>query len=167
MIKRIRPVKSLSRFKRSKKSRRSNPPRSPRGKNGGEGKSTERCVSVDADSYPVGYGKPPKSGQFHKGVSGNRQGRPKGARGVANLLVEALNEHVIVVENGSPKRMSKLEAALRQLADRGAAGDLRALNMVLKRVDIAEARSEPAEELEAADDEVAQGIIKRIRDAQE
>ena len=30
-----------------------------------------------SDSYEVGYGKPPKSTQFEKGVSGNPKGRPK------------------------------------------------------------------------------------------
>jgi hypothetical protein len=29
-----------------------------------------------SDSYEVGYGKPPRSTQFKKGVSGNPKGRP-------------------------------------------------------------------------------------------
>jgi hypothetical protein len=127
----------------------------------------ERHALASAESYSVGYRKPPRSTQFSKGVSGNRRGRPKGARNVANLLVEALNEDVIVIENGARQRMSKLEAAFRQLADRGAAGDLRALSMLLKRVDAAETSAEPETEgrLDAADEEVAQALIERIRKA--
>jgi Family of unknown function (DUF5681) len=33
--------------------------------------------------YDVGYGKPPKTTQFQPGQSGNRRGRPKGAKGCA------------------------------------------------------------------------------------
>ena len=33
-------------------------------------------------SYGVGYGKPPKSGRFRPGVSGNPRGRPK-SKGLA------------------------------------------------------------------------------------
>jgi hypothetical protein len=29
--------------------------------------------------YKVGYGKPPRSGQFKRGNSGNPKGRPKGS----------------------------------------------------------------------------------------
>ena len=31
----------------------------------------------NSNQYEVGYGKPPKSGQFKKGVSGNPRGRKK------------------------------------------------------------------------------------------
>jgi hypothetical protein len=36
-------------------------------------------MSEDAktEDYEVGYGKPPKSGRFKKGVSGNASGRPR------------------------------------------------------------------------------------------
>ena len=36
--------------------------------------------TLKGTTYPVGYGKPPKAGQFRKGMSGNAKGRPKGAR---------------------------------------------------------------------------------------
>jgi len=44
------------------------------GKRGGKGPLAPR------PGYDVGYGKPPKGGQFQKGQSGNPRGRPKGSR---------------------------------------------------------------------------------------
>jgi hypothetical protein len=31
-------------------------------------------------NYKIGYGKPPKHTQFKKGQSGNKKGKPKGAK---------------------------------------------------------------------------------------
>ena len=55
----------------------------------------------DKDSdYEVGYGKPPGHTRFAKGQSGNPRGRPPGAKSFTTLLDEALNERVLVEENG-------------------------------------------------------------------
>ena len=40
--------------------------------------------------YEVGYGKPPKSGQFKPGQSGNPKGRPKGAKNFKTELATVL-----------------------------------------------------------------------------
>ena len=128
---------------------------------------TKRRAAPPSATYAVGYCKPPKAGQYRKGVSGHRSGRPKGAKNVATLLVEALSEEVTITENGSPRRISKLEMMFKQLADQGAAGDLRALRMVLDRVDAALNRvdAERAEVLDDLDQDVAQALIQRIRNA--
>ena len=52
--------------------------------------------------YRVGYGKPPKQHQFQPGQSGNRKGRPKGAKNKATLLREILDRK-IEVRNGSTR----------------------------------------------------------------
>jgi len=49
----------------------------------------------------VGYGKPPRRTRFTKGQSGNPRGRLPGAKNLKTLLSEALNEFVIVTENGA------------------------------------------------------------------
>jgi hypothetical protein len=133
------------------------------------GAMTKRRTPSWGGSYDVGYAKPPTDTQFSKGFSGNKKGRPKGTKNIATQLIEALNEEVTVWKNGKPQRVSKLEKMFEQLADQGAAGDLRALNMVLQRVDFAQNRTtaEQADVLDDAEHEVAQAIIERIRNAPE
>src|SRR6516164_11142205 len=57
--------------------------------------------------YEVGYRKPPRHTRFNKGQSGNPKGRPGGAKNLSTLLSEALNEPVIVAENGGRRTISK------------------------------------------------------------
>ena len=42
--------------------------------------------------YAVGYGKPPRQTQFKKGQSGNPNGRARGSKNLATLIMAALNE---------------------------------------------------------------------------
>ena len=76
----------------------------------------------------VGYRSPPEATRFKKGVSGNPRGRPKGSLNVATVLTKTLRERVTITENGRRKTVTKLEAALKQLVNKAAAGDLRALH---------------------------------------
>lgn len=81
--------------------------------------------------FDVGYCKPPRHGQFRPGQSGNSKGRPKGATNLPNALFKALNERVVVNENGERKTISKLDAAFKQLANKAASGDARATKLVM------------------------------------
>jgi hypothetical protein len=81
--------------------------------------------------YAVGKGKPPQHTRFHKGQSGNPKGRRKGSRNMATLLEQALNERVVVTENGKRKTITKLEAMLKQLANKAASGDHRAIKLLM------------------------------------
>jgi hypothetical protein len=86
-------------------------------------------------TYDIGYGKPPISKQFRKGVSGNLSGRPKRQSDPIDPghLLEAIdNEEVIVMDNGRRKRMSKAEISFRQLMTKAARGDLKAARLVVK-----------------------------------
>lgn len=89
----------------------------------------------------VGYGRPPVSTRFQKGVSGNPRGRPKGVRNVASALTAALSERVTVNENGRRKRITKLEAALKQLVNRAAGGDLRSTQLLITLAQATEAKA--------------------------
>jgi Family of unknown function (DUF5681) len=83
------------------------------------------------NSYNVGYGKPPKHRRFRKGVSGNRKGRPKGKCNVATVLERILQEKIVLCENGKERIVTKLEAAVEQLVNKAASGDLIALRHLI------------------------------------
>lgn len=79
----------------------------------------------------VGYGKPPRQFQFKKGQSGNPKGRPPGSLNVATILARTLREKVTVTENGRRRTITKLEAAVKQIVNKAAAGDAAAIKFLL------------------------------------
>jgi uncharacterized protein DUF5681 len=84
--------------------------------------------------YAVGFGKPPRRTRFKKGRSGNPKGRPRGSRTSLTLLEQALSELVVVTENGQRKQITKGEAMLKQLVNKAASGDPRAMQMLLGEI---------------------------------
>lgn len=84
--------------------------------------------------YKVGYRKPPQTKRFRKGKSGNPSGRAKGPRNVTRLLAQALSEPVTVNENGQRREITKGEAMLIQLVNKGAAGDARSIQLLLAEI---------------------------------
>jgi hypothetical protein len=81
--------------------------------------------------YKVGYGKPPKSGQFKRGKSGNPKGRPRGSLKLATDLAAELNEQITVREDGKARRVSKQRALIKSLMAKALQGDVRANAAVL------------------------------------
>lgn len=114
----------------------------------------------------VGYGSPPEHTRFKKGQSGNPKGRPKGTPNLATVLTRTLREKMVITENGKPKTVTKLEAALGQLAGKAASGDLKALALLSKLVQSAEEREIQApvaiSSLDEFDEQVVAGILKRF-----
>jgi hypothetical protein len=85
----------------------------------------------DPKDDKVGYRKPPKSGQFKKGVSGNPSGRPKKPSDFASELKKELQSKVIINENGKRKVITKSEIVAKQLANKAASGNLPAVRLVI------------------------------------
>ena len=92
-------------------------------------------MSDDADDrdYDVGYGKPPKATRFRKGQTGNPKGRPKGAKGVQASLKRELESKITIQEGGRTLRITKAQAAAKQLMNKALTGDMRAMTMLLKQ----------------------------------
>jgi hypothetical protein len=100
----------------------------------------------------VGYKKPPRAFQFQKGRSGNPSGRPRKPPGLAELLRKIAKQKVLTNTRNGPKRMTKLEASLTQLANKAASGDLKALQILMQMaVEFPEAVKEKNTEQEATD----------------
>lgn len=119
----------------------------------------------DDDDYEVGFGKPPKASQFRKGVSGNPRGRPKGALNKKTILARALNEKVVITENGKRKKVTKQEAMYKQLVNKGVGGDLKAIIEVSKLT--ADPEGPPHSEeapLSPADQETMKTILERMKE---
>jgi hypothetical protein len=115
--------------------------------------------------YEVGYGKPPRHTRFKRGQSGNPRGRPPGAKNLSTLLNEALNELVVVTENGGRKRISKRQAAFKQLVNDAAKGNWRALKLLVDILQDIERRTEPQTEessFSLADEKVIAQLKARL-----
>lgn len=78
-------------------------------------------------TYEIGYRRPPKSGQFKKGKSGNPNGRPKGSKNFLTLLDKELEKTITVNENGKKKEISRLEAVVKRLVADTLQGNQRTL----------------------------------------
>jgi hypothetical protein len=87
---------------------------------------------INGGTYKIGYGKPPQQSQFKKGESGNKKGRPKGSKNVATVFHGEINERVLITENGKCRTITKLEAAIKQIVNKAAAGDAKAIRALLQ-----------------------------------
>ena len=113
--------------------------------------------------YEVGYGKPPRDTRFIKGQSGNPRGRPPGAKNLKTLLSEALNEPVIVTENGGRRKVTKRQAIITQLVNRSATADFRAIKILLDMLREIESQTEPAPPETSAFSEADEEVLDQLR----
>jgi Family of unknown function (DUF5681) len=101
-------------------------------------------VDKDQNSeFSVGYKKPPRHTQFKRGQSGNRNGRPK-KKGTtfAETMEKELNTSIAVTEGGTQKRMTKLQAIVKQQTNRAVSGDHKATSLVMRAVEPREFQQE-------------------------
>ena len=113
--------------------------------------------------YDVGYGKPPRHSRFTKGQSGNPRGRPRGSKNLKTLLSEALNEPVIVTEEGGRRKITKREAIITQLVNRSASADFRAIKILLDMVRDIESQTEPASAETSPFNEADEKVIEQLK----
>ena len=98
--------------------------------------------------YTVGYGRPPLHTRFQPGQSGNRPGRPKGARNLTTELKAVLAEMVVVREGERSRKVPKLRALITALVNRAIKADQRAtatlITTLLRLEGVGAAAEEPA-----------------------
>lgn len=109
---------------------------SPRRRSGGR--------SSSGASYKVGYGKPPKEHRFQPGQSGNRKGRPRGAKNTATLLRDILDRKIEVRIGTTLRKISVREAILTRFAESALKGDTKSAAFLFQRYDMPETGQEHA-----------------------
>lgn len=81
-----------------------------------------------ANSYDVGFGKPPKASQWQKGQSGNPKGRPKTRSDMLNDAAAILSEPVTArTPDGRKVSLEGYEAAYLALCKKGLKGHVPSL----------------------------------------
>ena len=113
--------------------------------------------------YEIGYGKPPRHTRFKPGQSGNPRGRPSGSKNLKMLLGDALNEPVVIAENGGRRRVSKREAIVAQLVNRSATADWRAVKILLDILRDLEGQTDPASSETSAFTAADEKVIEQLR----
>lgn len=116
-------------------------------------------------NYDIGYGKPPESGKFKPGQSGNPKGRPKSTKNLKTELEEELLEKIPIKEQGKVLKVSKQRAMLKALTARAMQGDPRAAtviaNMVYRLLNV-DAPPDEVEDLTEADKAVLEHFEKKV-----
>ena len=123
--------------------------------------------------YEVGYRRPPKSGQFKKGQSGNPGGASRAVRArkakststFGDLLSKGMQEIVEVEENGKKVFLTRIHLAIRVRVNAAAKGNLPALKELLKMREAKELGPlEPVEILVLTPDEVRACASREVID---
>jgi hypothetical protein len=75
---------------------------------------------------------PPVETRFQAGQSGNRKGRPKGARNLITIINEELSQFVTATVNGKSRRLTTGQAIVKRVVNLATGGNLRAAEILLK-----------------------------------
>jgi hypothetical protein len=85
-----------------------------------------------AETYDVGYGKPPEHTRFKKGHSGNPSGRPRGSLNVQSEMKGLLASKTRIKIDGAVQRVSTSRALCLALIQKGMRGDVRAFSKIVE-----------------------------------
>ena len=106
--------------------------------------------------------------RFRPGVSGNPKGQPKGARNFTSIVAATLGERIVINEDGQRRRITKLEAAVKQLVNRAAGGEARSIQMLIALLQAGEAKPpqiDPTQPTQA-DANVLRELQRRLKEEQ-
>ena len=91
-------------------------------------------MTADFDDDSVGYGRPPKTGRFRKGNSGNPTGRPKKMPSFKSELARELQQPRAYSENGKSWQGTNLRAFVKSLVAAAIDCDGRAVAALLSAI---------------------------------
>ena len=106
------------------------------------------------------------NGQFGAGNRANPMGRPRKTKSMIDEVARELQAKVTITENGKRRRVSKLAANAKQVANQGASGELKAAKMTMDFAMRAEREREAPPEartLSQNDREIVERFIARLK----
>ena len=125
--------------------------------------SQTESADVTSRKSETGYKRPPKKTQFKPGQSGNPTGRRSGSRNLRTDVAEVLSGQVVICEGGKERAISRQEAILLSLYNKGVQGDVRAitalLNMGARLLETADAPSQ--DELSETDLRILENFFRQ------
>lgn len=128
-------------------------------------------MSNKANEYEVGYGKPPKKYQFKPGYSGNKKGRPKGRKNIYTIVENLMHEKIKMTINGKTKKVSCIEATIRQVLLAALKGDIKAQRILFDLVSKYTVRQEDLqqvnEDLQPEDIQLLNNMVKQYAQGEE
>jgi hypothetical protein len=131
----------------------------------------ERTTLLAKQPYEVGYAKPPKSSRFQPGQSGNRKGRPRGTLNISTIIDVESTQKVTINEGGRRRTLSKAQVGIRQLFNKAASGDAKAIAAVIdllrKAGKINDAPAPPPSMVDARDLETAEKLLAFFQSSRE
>lgn len=108
-----------------------------------------------------------RTGRFVPGNKAGPRGRGSGKRSLSEEIARELSAKVTITENGKRKRVSKLSASAKQIANQGASGDLKAARLTMDLAHKADKDREAAPyasaALTASDEEIVARFIARLK----
>lgn len=107
-----------------------------------------------------------RSGRFAAGNRANPKGRPRKSRTLSEQITRELAATVTITENGKRRRVSKLAASAKQIANQGASGDFKAAKLTMDLAHKADREREaapPAPGLTEPDQEIVMRFITRLK----
>ena len=87
-----------------------------------------------ADDYDVGYGRPPQSGRFKKGQSGNPAGRRAEQERFASVLREELANEIVMKIGDKKIKASVMRGLTKLMINMALTGDKKALSELMRQI---------------------------------
>ena len=125
-------------------------------------------MADDPEDERVGFGRPPKRTRFRKGTSGNPRGRPKKVLDFKADLAAALQQTVVLLENGKERHVSSQRALAMTLVAAAINKDIRAVSALLacmRHLNVG-AEEPAAENVDSGDLDILQNYLDRERQRQ-
>jgi hypothetical protein len=127
----------------------------------GSKRSTTR-VSGNSSRSHAGYGKPPPLHQFKPGQSGNRTGRPKGAKNESTILREIFARKIGGAPR-KPKKIAVLEGILLRITEDALKGNTKSATFLLNRYAALVSGELQPNDLSDDDRQVLEAFTRKVR----